>query len=464
MAGRIPPPHSERVERSVLAACLVDVGAAEAACTALRPDSFYRSAARDMFEALVALVGKGRAPDAALLEDEMRARGTFERAMGASYWNQVIDSLPDVGQLDSQLDELEDKRRQREMLDELRALGVGVANGEIDSVEAAARLSAMSAAVLPNPSERAPQEIADDLMHGPEVGTVRIPMGAIEQTLGPIFPGQKVIVAGYTSIGKTAFLVSLWIACLCRGVRVSYLSLEDSAEEIVARAMGASAWLTWGAILARSWPREDAVAEAKRIRDWFARGLGTVSYLPGTTRAELGVAVRRAVSKHKAQIVIVDYVQAVADEGRESRNQQIGRVLGELSRAASGQAVLVVGSQLNRASQGADTEPSLIHLRDSGTLEQDARAVLLLSAAGEETKDEKGRPLLRPVTINVAKNKSGARGKVPGTLWVRHSLLWPGTERPAIDFAAEQAAAAAETDNDDEPTHPACGEQEECPF
>ena len=131
--------------------------------------------------------------------------------------------------------------------------------------------------------------------------------------------------------------------------------------------------------------------------------------------------------------MLVDYVQCLAYEGRESRNQQIAEALSALTRAAGEEAILCIGSQLNREGVKAGEKPTLANLRDSGVLEQEARCVILLSRAGEDVRDEKtGKPVTRQVLMDVAKNKSDAEGSFVGTFHLRHSCLWPGVVRPKL--------------------------------
>lgn len=67
---------------------------------------------------------------------------------------------------------------------------------------------------------------------------------------------------------------------------------------------------------------------------------------------------------------------------------------------------VIVLSQLNRK-KDEDAEPSLINLRDSGGIEQDANIVLLLWDAGIEPVGNE-----QYVACKVAKNRSGHCGEV----------------------------------------------------
>ena len=72
--------------------------------------------------------------------------------------------------------------------------------------------------------------------------------------------------------------------------------------------------------------------------------------------------------------------------------------------AQQSKIAVVALSQLNRA---GDSEPTMINLRESGQIEQDADAILFLhrSATGEDTDDQERK-------LIIAKNKEGQCGYI----------------------------------------------------
>lgn len=461
------PPHSERVERAILGACLTwPEAVVDVAAEAVSAADFYVEGNRAIFEALLALSSAGSGIDCQTVGEALRSRGHLDRVGGASYLDQCLDDAPVGAQVQEYARIVRDHARRRAAIlgaAELQA----AAWSEADPVALSSMASRLACAVLPPANRRTPAEILGELLDGQEADTVDLPLGSLGRQIGPLFGGQKVIVAARTSVGKTALLAMLWLSCAAHRIPAAYLSCEDSEEEIVARSVGGLAWLSWGGVLARRWTAE-ARAQGVAIRRWMADQPLSVAYLPGAQREEVGVAIRQAVARQGARVVIVDYVQAIGDNGRDGRNQQIVRILRELSRAAGRDAVLVVGSQLSRpTTKGSDVgavEPSLHDLRDSGVLEEDARVVLMLQRDGAAQLDARGAKVTQPVRIHLAKNKAGETGVRPGTLWLRHSCLWPGTVRPRLmEQEQEQRGVFDEPDDyqgmaGDEPPHPACGD------
>ena len=136
------------------------------------------------------------------------------------------------------------------------------------------------------------------------------------------------------------------------------------------------------------------------------------SLLPGDrfsvcTTARTAQDVRREALRMRADggldLIVVDYLQLL-DAGRKTSNRT--EAVGVISRTLKLLAVelgipVLTASQLSRASERNDA-PRLSDLRESGSIEQDADAVLLLHAANEKENPERD--------LTLAKNRQGRCG------------------------------------------------------
>jgi replicative DNA helicase len=127
----------------------------------------------------------------------------------------------------------------------------------------------------------------------------------------------------------------------------------------------------------------------------------TWSYIKATARAQ----------KHRRglDVLIVDYLQLIrADEPGRSREQEVAQVSRELKQLARElECAVVVPAQLNRGpASRADNRPMKSDLRDSGQIEQDADAVILLWPR----TDEHGSVV--NVVYILDKNRHGPRGEL----------------------------------------------------
>ena len=206
-------------------------------------------------------------------------------------------------------------------------------------------------------------------------------------------PGNLFIIGGRPSAGKTA--LSLQMACeqARRGLRVCYFSLETDPDTLTAR------------IIANRLAAPLADVKGKTVPQSDLDGLADLHKLPLYIRSASGKGVgwvKAQAQRMKAHAVYIDYLQLLADGKAKDRYQQITGNSIALHELAQTTGILVVAlAQLNR--NAAHAAPSTADLKESGQLEQDADAILLLSDDGEQYQ------------AVLAKNKEGKVGSIPLT-------------------------------------------------
>ncbi len=206
-------------------------------------------------------------------------------------------------------------------------------------------------------------------------------------------PGNLFIIGGRPSAGKTA--LSLQMACeqARRGFRVCYFSLETDPDTLTARIISNRLAVPLADVKSKTVPQSDldSLAELHKLPLFIrsASGKGT-----GWIKAQ--------AQRMKAQVIFIDYLQLLAASKAKDRYQQITSISIGLHELAQTTGILVVAlAQLNR--NAAHASPSTADLKESGQLEQDADAILLLSDDGEEYQ------------AILAKNKEGRVGEIPLT-------------------------------------------------
>lgn len=231
-------------------------------------------------------------------------------------------------------------------------------------------------------------DLVDDYIRAMDQKPSYIPtgIGVLDMYLH-ISPGNFVLIGGRPSAGKTALSLQMAIEQALRGYRVCYFSLETSAEVLTRR------------IIANRLCVPLADVQRKRVTPAELDGLSRLRKAPLFVRSAAGKSVawmRAQAARKQSQIVYVDYVQIVPSEGRD-RYTQITRTSVALHEFAQTSGMVVVGvAQLNRSAAHAD--PTTADLKESGQLEQDADAIILLGGPGSQ----------HPFAL--AKNKEGRTG------------------------------------------------------
>ena len=236
---------------------------------------------------------------------------------------------------------------------------------------------------------------------------------------GGLKPGRVVVVAARTSIGKTSLATQILLHCGADGRQGLMLSQEMTGPELAARALAhagriALDRLTVAELQADEWAALPAAAdELAALPVW-------IDDQSALRLVDIAAKARAVQRRHGLCLLVVDYLQLTAAEPVKGQNRHhqiegISRGLKALAKEL-GVAVLLL-SQLNRAAE--DGEPELYHLKESGAVEEDADAVLLLHHMGNEP----GGGLV--VCCKVAKNRGGKRGRLALSFDGRHQRWTP---------------------------------------
>lgn len=201
-----------------------------------------------------------------------------------------------------------------------------------------------------------------------------------------IVPGNFILIGGRPSAGKTALSLQLAVEMALRGYRVCYFSLETSTKVLMGRVISNVTCSPLADVQNKRVPvaELDCLARLRKAPLFFRSASGkSVSW------------VKAQAMRKKAQIIFVDYVQILSCAAAKDRYTQITKISIALHELAQSTGMVVFGlAQLNRNATHAD--PTVADLKESGQLEQDADAIILLG--GTE------HPFI------LAKNKEGEAG------------------------------------------------------
>ena len=212
-------------------------------------------------------------------------------------------------------------------------------------------------------------------------------------------PGQLVILAARPSVGKTAIMLHMAKAAAAAGNNSVVFSLEMTAEELGQRLLYSTGYLR---------PLHVATGHI----DWEAYGMaeGMLSPLPlyvndfSRSLDDITARITQMVKQGKCDVAFIDYLGLIKDcteNGNAKLYQVIGRVTSSLKALAKRLRIpIVLLCQLNREAEKDET-PQLYHLRDSGSIEQDADIVMMLQSKYEADAAY--------ITIHVRKHRGGKR-------------------------------------------------------
>lgn len=211
--------------------------------------------------------------------------------------------------------------------------------------------------------------------------------------------GNFVVIGGRPSAGKTA--LSLQIACEMakNGRKVAYFSLETDPDTLYARIIANQLGV----------PLHTVKNKTVNINDLDR--LADIKKYPLFVRSAAGKSVgwiRTQSIRMQADVVFVDYLQLIHQSGAKDRYSAVTEISMALHEFAQSTGTLVVAlAQLNRETARANIPPTAADLRESGQIEQDADAIILLANEVKTTK----RPELH-YYFDLEKNKEGNVGEM----------------------------------------------------
>lgn len=219
-------------------------------------------------------------------------------------------------------------------------------------------------------------------------------------------PGQFIIVAGRPGEGKSTMLLNFIARAAKKDVRSAMFSFEMGADQVMRKLVADVAGVNTSHSAVKSmtpeaWERE---TEAKNtINGWplhFPTGL---SY----TVDDIAAKVHKLNMRGKPiGLIAVDYVQLMRSGTRtNNRVEEVSIITrGLKALAMTLQVPIIAAAQLSRA--GAEGEPKLEHLRESGSIEQDADVVAMLHNPAIAAQPNNR-------TLFIRKNREGPLGEVP---------------------------------------------------
>lgn len=385
-------------ENAVIGACLVDPALWRVVLDKLHRDDLYSDSNREAYDAARRFDLDGKEPPNAVeIADAGIDRNVLYGCM------EIACAERD---LDRSIELVKKEARRRELVTIGRLLEDGALNGdEPDAViaEMERRVSALdhrdSGQLLNSFDIAAAFYGFRDQISGKLIKTGLEP---IDSTLGGgMLPGGFYILAARPGCGKTALALQIADNAAKEGA-VLFVSLEMDVSQLQARRLSRRTGISSSRLL---------LDEHLTAEEWRAvkTANAELAHLPLYANGKEGCTVLdvRSMARHikGLSLIVIDYLGLLHPErSRSSRYEEITAISNSLKGLARSLKIPVLClAQLNRASeQRADKTPGLADLRDSGAIEQDADAVLLMHRP-DLYESERGELVF--VSTQVAKNR-----------------------------------------------------------
>ena len=416
------PPHSLEAEQAVLGSVLIDSQCVADIIGILKPEDFYLQQNREIFEAIYEMFNYSQTIDPVTVLEKLRELGYYTEK-SRDYVLQLMDITPTAAHAARYAGIVRDKAMLR-----------GLDRAGKDIVELVAQQTGTPAEMLESAEKKIyalrKGERGDSLEH---IGTVlhkvfdhltelsqsdsAIPglstgLRDLDTKINGLNKSDLLLVAARPAMGKSAFALNLGVNVAKKYKKtVAIFNLEMSREQLAMRLLASESFiemqkLATGKLSEEEWGKLCMASAALSQTDI------RIDDNPSVTVADINAKCRRL---DNLGLVVIDYLQLMQGSGYGKNSENRVTVVGEISRALKIMAKelnvpVVCLSQLSRAVESrTDKRPILSDLRESGAIEQDADAVLMLYRDDYYNPDTEEKNVAECI---VSKNRHGETGTV----------------------------------------------------
>ncbi|MBR3967617.1 MAG: replicative DNA helicase [Clostridia bacterium] len=419
-------PFSMIAEQSLLGSVLIDPECLNQIAGEIAPEDFYISEHSKIFDAMLCLYRENGVIDIVTLIDQLVQIGVYDKSGGEDYIRTLGEVVPSALNIKDYAKIVKDKSVLRKLIEVSGDIS-DKAYSEQDSVDNILENAEKSIFDIAQKKETKNfTHIKDALMqvydHLHELNTnkeatqgVATGFAGLDGVLAGMGKSDLIIVGARPGMGKTSFVLNVGTnVARATGKAVCIFSLEMSAEQLVTRVVSSEAMIDSHKLRTGELAPEDWNALA-HTSEWLSKCNILIDDTAGITVMGMKSKLRRV---DNLGLVVIDYLQLMqSDRKSDNRAQEVSEISRSIKLMAKELNVPVLCcAQLNRAAEkNSDKRPMLSDLRDSGSIEQDADAVLFLYRSEYYQKDdENGEPPPEANTaeVIVAKNRHGSTNTV----------------------------------------------------
>jgi replicative DNA helicase len=404
------PPSNRQAEQALLGALLANNKAYERVSEFLSHEHFADPVHARVFHAIARRCEAGQIADPVTLRGEFEHSGVLDEVGGTAYLGQLLSAMVGIINAGDYGRVIRDAWVRRQLID-VGEVVVNRAFGSEPELDGVMQIEAAEQTLFnlatQGGSEGKGMSFKEALTAAIEVASLAFKnqgsvsgldtgLRDLNKRMGGLHPSDLLILAGRPGMGKTALATKIAFGAakaLLANARadnpnamakkcVAIFSLEMSADQLATRLLAEEARVSAdrirrGEISSRDF--DNFVKVSREISDIPL----VIDDTPALTLSALRTRCRRLMRTQGLGLIVIDYLQLMrpaAGTKPESRVLEISQITQGLKAIAKELAVPVMAlSQLSRSVESRDDKrPQLSDLRESGTIEQDADAVMFI--------------------------------------------------------------------------------------
>ncbi len=408
-------PHSLEAEQSILGALIVDFNCMEDLAAFLRPDHFYVEKYGRIYSEIMEMYMVSEKIDFVTVLNRVVAAGIYEEAEAKQLLYDMASAVPSAKNAEAYGHIVVEKANLRRLINACEE----ITKACYDQADEAQSILDMAESkifeIRDQQSNTSMTELKTALIQSFEnVSKIAQDRAAfaglqtnfrdLDRVLSGLGKSDLILLAARPGLGKTSFALNIAQNIGLQGKTIAIFSLEMSNEQLANRLLASHSGVDnkkfrTGELSSNEWVR---LGQSSSI---LAKTKVYLDDTPNMTVAQMKAKLRRLP---ELDLVIVDYLQLMSGGGRSnSRQEEVSEISRSMKMLAKEFNVPVLClSQLSRASEKreGDKRPMPSDLRESGSIEQDADAIMFLYNDALYNK-ETATP--NKIELIIAKNRHG---------------------------------------------------------
>jgi len=437
LAGGIEkmPPQNIEAEQSLLSCLLIDKDAIIKVADIISENDFYKDAHRIIFTTVKELYNHHEPIDILSLANRLDEKKQLADIGGRTYLANLSSFVATSSNVVHYANIIQRKatlRRLQTAASEIMDLSYQEEE-EIDKVldQTEQKIFSVSQKYLKNtflPIDNLLTEAferIDELhKHGGKLRGLPTGFPDLDNILAGLQKSDLIILAARPSVGKTSLALDIARQAAIKSKEgVGLFSLEMSKEQLVDRLLCSQSHVNlWKMRTGKLSDREED-NDFTRIGEAMGQLSEAPIYIddsPISSIMEIRTKSRRLQMEKGLGLIVIDYLQLMEGRGRygDNRVQEVAEISRGLKAIARELNIPVLAlSQLSRAVEqtGGPAIPRLAHLRESGSIEQDADVVMFIyrkAADRHYSREDLPEAEKNLAQIYIAKHRNGPTGKV----------------------------------------------------
>jgi len=416
-------PHNFLAEKMVLSCLLINSQAIDITLRTISVETFYFKNHQELYKAIIFMYQNKQLVDIVTLTTFLQDNGLLKKIGGIKVLIELVNQIPNLAYLQEYLRLIQDKYIRRMLI----KLGYKIINsGYVMNIPLENILNDFENSLF-----NLTVKVKDENISNSNQLLNKIFLELKEKSIKPKLPGvssgfydldsltqgfQKsdlIIIAGRPAVGKTALCLNIGLNIIKNlKLPVLFFSLEMSNEQLMYRILSIETSINQTRLRSGNLYQNDWIKLNKILKILSKLPL----FMDDTTNIstqDIRSKIKKIFSKQsKIGLIIIDYLQLMQNsqfkiENRVQELSQITRSLKSIAREFN--IPIIALSQLSRSIENrTDKRPILSDLRESGSIEQDADLVLMLSQVKSKDLDENHNL----IELIIAKQRNGPTGKL----------------------------------------------------